>query len=88
MIVWYVVDRIEGAYAIVESDAGATFDVPLAVLGRHAREGAVLRVPGPAESPAWELATRDLVEEGARRERAAARLRALRDGDSGGDVVL
>jgi hypothetical protein len=88
MTVWYVVDRIEGEYAIIESDVGATYDVPLAVLGRHAREGAVLRVPGTPEAPAWELATRDLTEEAARRERAAARLRALRDRDPGGDLVL
>jgi hypothetical protein len=88
MSVWYVVDRIEGAFAIIESDAGVTYEVAIAVLGPLAREGAVLRVPGPPEAPTWAQSERDLVEEASRRARIAARLRALREGDPGGDLRL
>src|SRR5439155_4168547 len=48
---FYVVDRIEGAVAVVVADDGRTFDVPRRDLPKGSREGTVLRIDAAAEEP-------------------------------------
>ncbi len=85
----YVVDRIEGKYAVMARDDGATVDVPLDELPRDLREGAVLLVPLSRDgAPNWASAMRDHEEEERRLEEAKGILEELKKRDEGGDVVL
>jgi len=88
MIMTCAVDRIEGSYAVVVADSGTVYQVPIRLLGQRVGEGAVLRVPVVDDTPHWERAERDRVEEARRRAEAKARLETLRRTDDGGDVVL
>ncbi len=86
--VW-VVDRIEGALAVLVRDEDAHHeDVPVTLLPAGVGEGAVLRVPEFGDSPAWAHATVDEELRRARLRDAEEVLARLRRRDPGGDVVL
>jgi len=72
-----VVDRIEGAMAVLASP-DLTFDWPLALLPPDIAEGAVLHF----------TIERDPETEGVKRDELAARLARLTGGDPGGDFSL
>jgi len=85
----FVIDRIEGHWAVLMDDDETTFEVDRTLLPEGSREGVVLRVPsdGPREFE-WERAR---VDEEATEERLAKAkdvLRELKQRDPGGDVVL
>lgn len=83
------VDRIERAIAIVESDEGTEFSVPVKHFRVKPREGMVYRVPlDAAGKPHWADAIHDSAAEAARKKNLAARMERLRGKDSGGDVEL
>jgi hypothetical protein len=64
-------------------------EVAAALLGDHAVEGAVLRVPlGAVGEPAWEKASRDTAAEKARRDEGEAAIERLKRRDPGGDIAL
>ncbi len=87
MAIW-VVDRIEGAVAVLVRDEDMRQeDVAVALLPAGIGEGTVLRVPG-GNCPAW---TQAAVDEEMRRARlceAEEALKRLRRRDPGGDIVL
>ncbi|MXX55503.1 MAG: DUF3006 domain-containing protein [Gemmatimonadetes bacterium] len=86
--VW-VVDRVEGAVAVLVRDEDAHHeDVPVTLLPAGVGEGAVLRVPEFGDSPAWAHATVDEELRMARLREAEEVLDRLRRRDPGGDVVL
>jgi hypothetical protein len=101
--VW-VVDRVEGRIAVLVEERGAealdqrdsdsspgpvVVEVAAELLGDHAVEGAVLRVPlGAVGEPAWEKASRDTAAEKARREEGEAAIERLKRRDPGGDIAL
>ena len=73
----WIVDRIEGAFAVISAHGlEDTFDVPLAALPAGVQEGDVLLLG--ADPQATE----------ARRQRVTDRIRALSESDDGGDIVL
>lgn len=78
MSVQVTVDRIEGEWAVLESPAGTTFDVPVELLPEGTAEGDVLT---------WGLQP-DPEGTAARRERLAERFRQLTEEDDGGDLSL
>lgn len=91
----WVVDRLERPIAVlVEDTAGddgtrAVVEVAAELLGEHAVEGAVLRVPlGAVGEPVWEEAERDADEEEARLAAGEAAIERLKKRDPGGDVIL
>ena len=86
----YVVDRTDGASAIlVADDGGDEAHVARGLLPFGVVEGSVLRVPLATDgTPSWRAAVRDEEIERARREEAAEALEELRKRDPGGDVVL
>jgi len=87
----YVVDRIEGdreRLAVLVPDQGAAVEVPVRQLPRGCAEGDVLRVPVRGGGPVWGEAVWDAAEKARRLADARERLRRLRNGDPGGDVVL
>lgn len=86
----WVVDRVENGVAIlVEDDSETVVEVAAELLGPHAVEGAVLRVPvGAVGEPTWEAAVRDDAVESARRSEGQAAIEALKKRDPGGDVIL
>lgn len=85
----YVLDRIEGATAVLVDDAGATLDVPVRSLPSGVREGAVLRVSLRADgAPDWSTARVDHAEAARRRAEGEERLKRLRKRDPGGDIKL
>lgn len=92
--VW-IVDRVDGDVAVLlavedleEGDDAAVVEVAARLLGDHAVEGAVLRVPiGEVGEPMWEAADRDLEEEEERRAEGEAAIERLRRRDPGGDVI-
>ncbi len=65
-----VVDRIEGGFAVVESEDGSHRNIPLDELPEGTREGSVL----VKTEHGWEL---DLEEERRRREKAAELTRKI-----------
>ena len=67
---WWTVDRLEGEQAVCENEAGQQLLLPLSRLPDGVSEGDVLRLDGER----W---TVDEEETAVRRERAAARTRAL-----------
>lgn len=86
---FFVVDRIEGATAVVVADDDRTFDVPRRTLPKGCREGTVLRVDAEsAENPDWPNAVVDEAERLRRLNRARDTLRRLSEMDPGGDVEL
>ena len=85
----WVVDRVEGAIAVlVRDDDERTGNVPLETLPVGSREGAVLRVPEQDGRPDWAAATLDEEARRAHLREAEAVLRRLRRRDPGGDVEL
>lgn len=83
----WIVDRIEGDVAVVEDEAGNTFDVPLAVLPADIREGDVLHVE---RDPGVILRSvrHDAEATGERRRQLESLLNELRQRDPGGDIEL
>ena len=85
----WVVDRIESGIAVVIRDDDARRkDVPMAVLPKGTREGAVLRVPEVQGRPVWSHAVADEEMRLERLRKAEEVLQRLRRRDPGGDVVL
>ena len=86
----WVVDRIEGATAVVVEDGtGRTLDVSRSLISVAVEEGTVLKVPVTGEGePDWRSAEPD--DELRRRRLAEAQdvLEQLKTRDPGGDVVL
>jgi len=73
----WVVDRIEGAFAVIAADGFEdTFDVPLAALPAGVAEGDILLLG--VDPQATEV----------RRQRITDRISALSEGDDGGDFSL
>ena len=88
--VW-VVDRIEGAVAVMVRDGDERReDVSLALLSgsEGIAEGTVLRVPEADGRPVWSEAVADEEARQARLREAEEVLQRLRRRDPGGDVVL
>ena len=85
----WVVDRIEGEIAVLAADDDQeTLDMPLNVLPRGLREGAVLRVTESNGDLLWVSA---IVDEELRLKRltqAETVLDELKSRDPGGDIVL
>jgi DUF3006 family protein len=75
--VWWVVDRIEGRYAVLVSDAGQESVVPKKAF----REGRVYWWDG-------RYLRRSKAEESRRRMNVRARLDRLRARDPGGDIQI
>lgn len=85
----WVVDRIEGAVAVMVRDEDAHHeDVSVKLLPAGTGEGAVLRVPEFGDRPAWAHAIVDEELRAARLREAEEVLERLRRRDPGGDVVL
>ena len=86
---FYSVDRLERAVAVLVGDDGVGRDVLKKTLPVKVREGVVLRVRLAADGkPDWSSATIDEAERERRINEARARLERLRETDPGGDVVL
>jgi hypothetical protein len=86
---FFAVDRVERKHAVLISDSGEQYSVPLTELPRAVGEGAVLRVPvSPTGQPDWPGARVDEVETTRRRAEAEELLRELRRRDPGGDIEL
>ena len=87
--VFYSVDRLERAVAVLVGDDGVALDVLTKRLPVKVREGLVLRVRLEADGkPDWSSATVDDVERERRLQEARERVERLRSTDPGGDVVL
>ena len=85
----WVVDRIEGAIAVMVRDGDAPpEDVPMTLLPAGVREGVLLRVPESGGNPVWAHAVVDDELREARLREAEEVLARLRRRDPGGDVVL
>jgi len=85
----WVVDRIEGEVAVlVADDDQEILDMPLNVLPRGLREGAVLRVAESNGHPLWVSATLDEESSLRRLREAETALDELKNRDPGGDIVL
>lgn len=88
----FSVDRIEGrgaaARVILIADDDQTVELPRAVLGRLAVEGAVLRVPVHERGVLWSAAVRDRGQERRRIADAAKTLKRLSAADPGEDLEL
>lgn len=86
--VW-VVDRVEGAVAVLIRDGDERAEeVPIGTLPPASRAGAVLRVPEKGGRPDWAAAVPDEDARRARLREAEDVLRRLRRRDPGGDVKL
>lgn len=84
-----VIDRFEGDFAVIELEGGTVIDVPRWLLPAGASEGDVIIVQPPESDSADTVTLRvDPDATAASRELARERLRRLRAGDSGGDIVL
>ena len=86
-----VIDRIEGAVAVLADDRGGGITLPLDRLpaGHAWAEGLVIRVPLDAEGrPDWRAAQPDHAETHRRLNEGADTLKRLRERDPGGDVAL
>lgn len=85
----WVVDRIEGEVAVlVADDDQEILDMPLNVLPRGLREGAVLKVPESKGHPLWGSAMLDEELRLKRLRQAETILDELKNRDPGGDIVL
>ena len=85
----WIVDRIEGEVAVlVADDDQEILDMPLNVLPRGLREGAVLKVPESKGHPLWGSAMLDEELRLARLRQAEIILDELKNRDPGGDIVL
>jgi hypothetical protein len=85
----WVVDRIEGEVAVlVADDDQEILDMPLNVLPRGLREGAVLKVPESKGHPLWGSAMLDEELRLTRLRQAEIILDELKNRDPGGDIVL
>ena len=85
----WVVDRIEGAIAVMIRDEDAhEEDVPVRLLPAGIGEGTVLRAPESGDGPAWAHAVVNEELRAARLREAEEVLTRLRRRDPGGDVVL
>lgn len=85
----WVVDRIEGEVAVlVADDDQEILDMPLNVLPRGLREGAVLKVPESKGHPLWGSAMLDEELRLKRLRQAETALHELKKRDPGGDIVL
>ena len=85
----WVVDRIEGEVAVlVADDDQEILDMPLNVLPRGLREGAVLRVTESKGHPLWGSAMLDEELRLKRLRQAETILDELKNRDPGGDIVL
>ena len=86
---FYVIDRIEGAIAVIVADDDREFNVPRRALPKGSREGTVLRVDTERDSnPDWGTAVIDEAERDRRLERSRDTLRRLSKTDPGGDIEL
>ena len=86
---FYVIDRIEGAIAVIVADDDREFNVPRRALPKGSREGTVLRVDTQKKSnPDWGTAVIDEAERERRLERSRDTLRRLSKTDPGGDIEL
>ncbi len=86
---FYAVDRIEGAFAVLISDAGVEFSLRLTRLPRGVQEGTILRVADDATgNPNWPSAQIDEAEAQRRKQEVEELLRELREQDPGGDAKL
>lgn len=86
---FYAVDRVEGEQAVVFSDGGEEYVVPLAKLPAGTREGTIIRVgEDAAGAPAWPTAWIDEAEARRRSQEVEDILRDLRGRDPGGDVQV
>lgn len=86
-----VIDRIEGAVALLADDRGGGITLPLDRLppGHAWTEGLVIRVPlDTAGRPDWRSAQPDHAETRRRLQEGAEALERLRERDPGGDVKL
>ncbi len=87
--VFYSVDRLERAIAVLVGDDGVGLDVLKKSLPVRVREGVVLRVRLNSDgNPDWSSATIDDAERERRLREARNRIERLRGTDPGGDVVL
>ena len=85
----WVVDRIEGEVAVlVADDDQEILDMPLNVLPRGLREGAVLKVPESKGHPLWGSAMLDEELRLKRLRQAETILDELKNRDPGRDIVL
>lgn len=88
-IVFYVVDRIEGKFAVLVSDDGRQLEYLRRDLPKKAKPGSVLRVQvSMGGVPDFRAAVVDEDEGKRRKDEAKAKLDALRATDPGGDVAL
>ena len=81
------VDRLEGSIAVLESDDGHTYEVPLISFKVKPREGMIYRVP-VAKQPQWAKAEPDPEETERRTGELGNRMTRLTKEDAGGDVEL
>lgn len=87
--VFYVVDRIEGRFAVLAGDDGRQLDFVRKDLPKRAKEGSVLRVTVSAGGvPDFRAAVVDEEERKRRRDEARRAVDELAAGDPGGDVAL
>jgi len=85
----WIVDRYEGALAVVESDGSGTLDLPRWLLPSGTRSDDVLAVTVEAGAEHTVITvTRDPAATGAARDAARAAIERLRGSDPGGDVTL
>lgn len=85
---YYVVDRFEGAIAVLVGDDRSSHDVPRGSLPAGVEEDFVLRVPVVAGKPQWARAVIDHAERQRRLARSKAALEELKRRDPGGDIKL
>ena len=80
MIIKLIIDRFEGKYAILESQAGnsITFNFPRHLLPKGAKEGSVLRFNIDIDNK----------ETTRRRNKIIEKLNRLKKNDQGGDIQL
>jgi hypothetical protein len=85
----WVIDRIEGEWAVIDRPDGTSFDLPRWMLPDGCREGDVLRVAVGRDGAAatWRI-ERDEAETARRLEKARRELEELRRRDPGGDIKL
>ena len=85
---YFVVDRFEGAIAVLVGDDRSSHDVPRSALPAGVAEDAVLLVPVVAGTPQWGRAVVDHAERQRRLARAKAALEQLKKRDPGGHITL
>src|SRR2546430_15249594 len=84
----YVIDRIEGRFAVLAPDEGPPIEVAQRDLPKGAREGSVLRVGMNAQGqPDWTTAVIDWEEEERRFDRAKEKLDEKKKNEPGGEIT-